>query len=105
MLRNINNKQKLYKTNKAMQIYNPTDSQMTLPLGRQYITVPAHGTSTNILGTSEFISLLMSTYTDNEVALIVSGPQELAMVANIPGAVLYVVQSLEEAINKFQKSE
>lgn len=87
-----------------MQVYNPTNSQMTLPLGSQYITVPAHGTSTNILGTPEFVTLIMASFKESEIALIVSGPQELVMVANVPGAAAYVVQTLEEAINRFQKT-
>ena len=56
-----------------MRVYNGTKSQINLPLsGTQRITIPAHSVSGDIMPSNEFLSLLVSSYDYNELALIVS---------------------------------
>ena len=85
-----------------MRIYNGTNSVMSLPLmGNERITISPKTPSGHILCSSGIISLLITSYTTDEIALIVSGPFEISTCANVPAAVDYVVQSLEEAIERF----
>lgn len=86
-----------------MRIYNGTNSQIDMPLtGTQRITIPAHSVSGDIMASSDFLSLLVSSYDYSELALIVSGPYELNLCAQVSGSVGFVVQSLDEAIERFQ---
>lgn len=85
-----------------MRIYNATEKQLDLPfVGSQRITVAPHSVSGNIMGSSDFLSLLVTSYNTDEIALIVSGPYEINICAGIPTAVNYVVQTLDEALQKF----
>lgn len=85
-----------------MRIYNGTNSQLNLPFSaKERITIEPMSPSGNIMCSNEFLSLLISSYTTDEVAIIVSGPFEINACANVPAAVNYVVQSLDEAIQKF----
>ena len=49
----------------------------------------------------EFLSSVITAYNADEIAVIASGPFEISACANIPTAVNYVVQSLDEAIARF----
>lgn len=86
-----------------MRIYNGTNSQLTLPFSgsNEKITIPAHSVSGNILPSTDFLSLLVTSFNYDEIALVVSGPFEINMCAGVSGAVGFVVQSIEEAIEKF----
>lgn len=84
-----------------MRIYNGKNSQVDLPLATQRISIPAHSVSKDFMPNNEFLSLLASSYDDKELALIVSGPYEINMCANIPAIVTLVVQSLDEAVARF----
>lgn len=89
-----------------MRVYNGTKSQINLPLsGTQRITIPAHSVSGDIMPSNEFLSLLVSSYDYSELALIVSGPFEINMCAGVSGSVGFVVQSLDEAIERFAPKE
>lgn len=85
-----------------MRIYNATDAQLNVPFtGGQRLTIGAHSVSGDIMGSEEFLSLLVTSYDTNEIALIVSGPYEINVCAHIPTAANYVVQSLDEALQRF----
>lgn len=85
-----------------MRVYNGTKSQVDLPLaGTQRITIPAHSVSGDIMPSTEFLSLLVTSYDYSELALIVSGPFEINLCASVTGSVGFVVQSLDEAIERF----
>ena len=84
-----------------MRIYNGKKSQVDLPLATQRLSIPSHSVSKDFMPNNEFLSLLASSYDDTELALIVSGPYEINMCANIPAVVTLVVQSLDEAIARF----
>lgn len=89
-----------------MRIYNGTNSHLNLPLtGSQRITVPPHAVSGDILPSTDFLSLMVSSYDFSEIAFIISGPFELNMCANVSGATGFVVNSLEEAVERFCPTE
>lgn len=89
-----------------MRVYNGTNSQLDLPLsGIQRISIPPHAVSGDIMPSNDFLSLLVSSFNYDEIALIVSGPYEITMCAGVSGSVGFVVQSLEEAIERFAPKE
>lgn len=89
-----------------MRVYNNTSSSLNLPLtGSTRLEIKAKSVSGNILGNSEFLSTVISNFTSDEIAFIVNGPWELNLCANIPTCTNYVVQSLEEAIERFAPKE
>jgi len=65
------------------------------------LTIPAHQPSGNVLCSPEFLSSVITAYNADEIAVIASGPFEISACANIPTAVNYVVQTLDEAIARF----
>ena len=85
-----------------MRIYNGTNSLVTLPIsGMQQIAINPRSVSVDFMGSTDFISMLVTSFDINEVALVVSGPYELSVCATVPTAVNYVVQTLDEAIQRF----
>ena len=89
-----------------MRIYNGTKSVINLPLTEsQRITVAGHSVSGDIMPNTEFLSLLVGSYDYSELALIISGPYEINMCSQVSGAAGFVVQSLEEAIERFTPKE
>lgn len=85
-----------------MRIYNAKDSQISIPLnGSMRINIAPHSVSQDFLGATEFLTMLVTSYDVNEIALIVSGVYELNICANIPTCTNYVVQTLEEALARF----
>jgi outer membrane biosynthesis protein TonB len=85
-----------------MRIFNGTKKALTLPYtGGETLTIPAHQPSGNVLCSPEFLSSVITAYNADEIAVIASGPFEISACANIPTAVNYVVQSLDEAIARF----
>ena len=85
-----------------MRIFNGTKKALTLPYtGGETLTIPAHQPSGNVLCSPEFLSSVITAYNSDEIAVIASGPFEISACANIPTAVNYVVQSLDEAIARF----
>ena len=89
-----------------MRIYNGTKSMLDLPLtGIQRLSIPPLAVSGDFMPTNEFLSLLVTTFDYNELAIIVSGPYEISMCAGVSGTVGFVVQSLEEAIERFTEKK
>lgn len=89
-----------------MRIFNGTTKFIDMPLsGIQRLQIAPKGVSADFMPNSEFLSLLVSSYDYNEIALIVSGPYEINMCSSISGSVGFVVQSLEEAIERFSSKE
>ena len=85
-----------------MRIFNGTNSLLTLPLsGSQKLEIYPKSVSSEFMGGNEFLSMLVSSLSTKEIAIIVSGPYELNVCANIPTAVNYVVQTLDEAVIRF----
>lgn len=85
-----------------MRIYNGTNSVVSLPyLGNQRINITAHSVSGDLGANTDLLSTMVSAYNTDELAIIVSGPFELNLCASIPTVTNYVVQTLEEAIERF----
>ena len=85
-----------------MRIFNGTNSSLDIPLnGSLRIQVGPKSVSGDFLPSNEFLSLIVTGYDYSELAIIVSGPYEINMCSSVSGAVGYVVQSLEEAIERF----
>lgn len=85
-----------------MRIYNAKDSQICIPLnGSMRINIAPHSVSQDFLGATEFLTMIVTSYDTSEIALIVSGVYELGICANIPTCTNYVVQTLEEALARF----
>lgn len=88
-----------------MRIYNATNAQLNLPFPGGNVSIAPHSVSGNLGANTQTISLLVSAYTTDEIAFVVSGPFELNLCSSIPTVVNYVVQSLEEAIEKLEMKE
>lgn len=84
-----------------MRIYNGKNSQVDLPVATQRISIAPHMVSGDIMPNTELLSLIATSFDDTELALIIAGPAELNMCANVPAVTPLVVQSLEEAVKRF----
>lgn len=88
-----------------MRIYNGKNSQVNLPLAAQRISIEPMSVSKDIMPSSELLDILSMSFDDSEIALIVSGPSELNLCAKTPACAPLVVQSLDEALIRFNKAE
>lgn len=88
-----------------MRIYNGKNSQVDLPVATQRISIAPHMVSSDIMPNTELLSLIATSFDDTELALIIAGPAELNMCANVPAVTPLVVQSLEEAVERFTPKE
>lgn len=89
-----------------MRVYNGTKKVINLPLSNtERIVVGAKSVSGDIMPSTNFLSLLVGSYDYSELALIVSGPYEINMCSQVSGCAGFVVQSLEEAIERFAEKE
>jgi outer membrane biosynthesis protein TonB len=85
-----------------MRIFNGTNSLLTLPLsGNQKLEILPKSVSQEFMGSTDFLSMVVTSLSSDEIAIVVSGVYELNTCANIPTAVNYVVQTLDEAITRF----
>ena len=85
-----------------MRIYNGTSASIELPLtSQQRLTVEPRKVSLDFLPNPEFLALLVSVFSSKEVAIVAGGPFELAMCSNLPVSAAYVVQSIDEAVQRF----
>lgn len=89
-----------------MRIFNATKAALSfsLPNGQQ-VTIPGKSVSGDIMANADFLSTLVSSYTQDELAFIVGGPYELNICAGIPTVTTYVVQTLDEALQRFGLKE
>lgn len=85
-----------------MRIYNAKRAQIEMPLGNgMKLVIPSNSISGEFMPNSTIISVFMTSYTPKDVAFVVSGPYEIAMLSNFAGSGDYVVSSLEEAVLRF----
>lgn len=88
-----------------MRIYNGTKAFIDLPLSnRVRLTIPSHSVSKDFMPSEEFLNMIVTLYTENKIALIVSGPYELNMCAKNPALSPLIVYSLDEAVIRFNGS-
>ena len=85
-----------------MRIYNGKNSLLNLPLINN-IRLEIHGNtvSREFLPTVAFIKLLVENLTPKDIAIIVSGPFEINMCANVSASTPFIVSSLDEALRRF----
>lgn len=85
-----------------MRIYNGKKSNLEMPLGNgQKIIVGPQSVSGDFLPSTNFINMLVSSFDYNEIALIVSGIQELNLCSSVPAASGFVCYSIAEAVERF----
>ena len=84
-----------------MKVYNATNSSLDLPYGMHRLKIEPKSFSQDFMGTIDFVKTLVSSYTTNEVAILVGGPYELSMCAGVPVAVNYVAQTTDEIVRRF----
>lgn len=84
-----------------MRIYNGKNSQVDIPLATQRVTIGPKSVSKDLMPSTEMLQLLSTSFDDSEIALIVSGPTELNLCAGVPSCTPLVVQSLDEALIRF----
>lgn len=85
-----------------MRIFNGTKSQIDLPLtGDIRLSIAAHTPSKDFAPNNDFLALIVSTYDEHEIALIIGGPYELSMCSTIPACAPLMVQTLDEAVERF----
>lgn len=85
-----------------MRIYNAKRAQIEMPLSNgTKLVIPGHSISGEFMPNSTIISVFMTSYSTKEVAFVISGPYEIAMLSNFAGSGDYVVSSLEEAVARF----
>lgn len=89
-----------------MRIFNGTNSQIDLPLtGAVRLSIAPHAPSKDFAPNNDFLALIVTTYDEKEIALIVGGPYELSMCSTIPAAAPLLVQSLDEAVARFSTKQ
>jgi hypothetical protein len=85
-----------------MRIYNAKRAQIEMPLSNgTKLVIPGNSVSGEFMPNSTIISVFMTSYSPKEVAFVISGPFEIAMLSNFAGSGDYVVSSLEEAVARF----
>lgn len=86
-----------------MRIYNGTKAMLDIPLvGSQRISIGPESVSKDFMPSEDFLKLMVTAYDDSEIALIVSGPYEVNMCAQIPALVTLTVQTIDQALERFQ---
>lgn len=86
-----------------MRIFNGKKSQLNLPLvgSNERLSINSLSASKEFMPNEDFLSLVVTSYDTDEVAIIVSGPFEVSMCSRISSCNGLVVNSLEEAIRRF----
>lgn len=86
-----------------MRIFNGKNSTLDLPLvgGTKLPSIAPHSVSINFMPNEAFLNLIATAYDDHEIALILSGPFEMTMCSGVAATLPLVVESLEEALERF----
>ena len=85
-----------------MRIYNGKDSSIDMPLAAgQNLFINAKSVSGEFMANNNLLSMIATSFTASEIALVVSGAFEINMCSNMPVLTPMVVQSLDEAIERF----
>lgn len=85
-----------------MRIYNSTKRLIEIPLGNnQKLSIGSKMLSQNFMPTSSLLKLLVSVFTDKEIAIVVGGAWEGNMCAEVPAIQPLCVSSVDEALARF----
>lgn len=92
----------LINIKKFMRIYNSTKRLIEIPLGNnQKLSIGSKMLSQNFMPTSSLLKLLVSVFTDKEIAIVVGGAWEGNMCAEVPAIQPLCVSSVDEALARF----
>ena len=85
-----------------MRIYNGTKSQLGIPLSNLVkLTIGPNSVSQDFLPNETFMNTIAASFTDKQIALVVSGPFAFNFCAKFPSLTPMIAQSLDEAIKRF----
>lgn len=87
-----------------MRIYNPRKFPLNLPLdsGARLLVGPEE-VSISFMPSTRFLNLLVTTFSKNDLVLIVDGRSEYDLCSSVSAVPGYVVNSVEEALKRFDK--
>lgn len=87
-----------------MRIYNPRKFPLNLPLdsGARLLVGPEE-VSVSFMPSTRFLNLLVTTFSKNDLVLIVDGRSEYDLCSSVSAVPGYVVNSVEEALKRFDK--
>lgn len=89
-----------------MRIYNATKSTMNLPMPNgSRLVVGSRELSRQFYPTVELLTLLVSAYTRDDIAIVMEGAGEVSMGAVVSALPGYTASTPEEAIERFAKPE
>lgn len=89
-----------------MRIYNGKNSQVDMPLnGNLRLTIPSHSVCKPFSATDQFLEMIVSNYDDTELAVVCDGVIEWNQCARIQALQPMLVQTLDEAVQRFSKPE
>lgn len=85
-----------------MRIYNGKDSQLDLPLSNgERISIGPKSISKDFLPSTDFLSMVVSTFDYDEIALVVSGVIEVNLCSSVQCCNGFVAYSVAEAVERF----
>ena len=86
-----------------MKIFNGKDCQMTIPLlgTSQMLELGPKQVSKDLMPTVEFLELITRCFSPKDIAIILAGPFEYNVCANIPLISNFTCLSLDEAVSRF----
>ena len=89
-----------------MRVYNGKNSQVDMPLnGNLRLTIPSHSVCKPFSATDQFLEMIVSNYDDTELAIVCDGVIEWNQCARIQALQPMLVQTLDEAVQRFSKPE
>lgn len=90
-----------------MKIFNGKDCQMTIPLlgTSQMLELGPKQVSKDLMPTVEFLELITRCFSPKDIAIILAGPFEYNVCANIPLISNFTCLSLDEAVSRFTTPE
>lgn len=85
-----------------MRVYNGKKSNLEMPIGNgQKLVIGPKSVSGDFLPSTNFLNMLVTNFDYNEIALIVSGIQELNLCSSVSAVAGFVCHSLSEAVERF----
>lgn len=86
-----------------MRIYNATNSTINVPIvgTNDRLVIQGKSLSSDVMISKEFIIMLMSAYTSDELGFIISGPFEMTTLSHIPASISYSYQTYEDCLEHF----
>lgn len=88
-----------------MRIYNGTNSTMNLPMPNgSRLIIGSKAVSKQFFPTIELLTLLVSAYSRDDIAIIIDSGSEIQMGATVSALPGYIAKDVEDAIEKLSKT-